>query len=77
MLNNRSVKTYKINRTKKGFYAEEKAGISLGGPVSQQPVENIIIRVYLATDSPSAPLESITFFRRKNNTNFKKQRRNF
>lgn len=40
---------------------EESAGISLGGPVSQQPMENIIIGMYLATSSPSAPLENVTF----------------
>ena len=56
---------------------EENAGISLGGPVSQQPMENIIITVYLGTDSPSAPLENITFFRRKNNTNFKQTKKEF
>lgn len=63
MLNNHSVKTYEINRTEKeDFMQEENAGISLGGPGSQQPMENIIIRVYLATSSPSAPLENIFFF---------------
>lgn len=35
--------------------------ISLGGPGSQKPMEKIIIRVYLATKSPSTPLENITF----------------
>lgn len=76
MLNNHSVKTYEINRTEKeDFMQEENAGISLGGPGSQQPMENIIIRVYLATSSPSAPLENIFFFfRRKTPQTSSKQR---
>lgn len=79
MLNNHSVKTYEINRTEKeDFMQEENAGISLGGPGSQQPMENIIIRVYLANSSPSAPLENINFFfRRKNPTNFKQTKKDF
>lgn len=51
---------------------EETPEISPGGPGSQQPMENIIIRVYLATNSPSAPLENITFSGEKK----KKQHKN-
>lgn len=62
MLNNHSIKIYKQHtHTKKDFMQEETPEISPGGPGSQQPMENIIIRVYLATNSPSAPLENITF----------------
>lgn len=58
---------------------EETPEISPGGPGSQQPMENIIIRVYLATNSPSAPLENITFSgeKKKNNTNFRQTKKDF
>lgn len=57
----------------------ETPEISPGGPGSQQPMENIIIRVYLATNSPSAPLENITFSgeKKKNNTNFRQTKKDF
>lgn len=77
MLNNHSVKTYKIYRTKKKSMQEENAEISLGGTVSQEPMESIIMKVYLATNCPSAPLENITFVLRKNKRNFKQTKKEF
>lgn len=78
MLNNHSVKTYKNKQhTKKKKMWEENAlpEISLGGPGSQQPMEKIIIRVYLATKSPFTPLENITFSGEKNHTNFRQTKK--
>lgn len=82
MLNNHSIKIYKqhTHTQKKDFMQEETPEISPGGPGSQQPMENIIIRVYLATNSPSAPLENITFSgekKKKNNTNFRQTKKDF
>lgn len=56
---------------------EENTEISPGGPGSKQPMENIITRVYLATNSPTAPLENITFSEEKNNTNFRQTKKDF